>query len=55
MGSEPAPELRLGFVDDRARTGWWFQLFLTPDQEQVVACLGVNKQVPERPVESGPP
>jgi hypothetical protein len=40
----------LGHIDDRARTGWWFQLFLVPAGDEVVACLGVSKEAQPRSV-----
>ena len=36
-------ELAMGYVDDRPQGGYYYQLFLTPDLAQVVACLGVEK------------
>ncbi|RJQ70803.1 hypothetical protein D5S17_28645 [Pseudonocardiaceae bacterium YIM PH 21723] len=32
--------LCLGYVDDRGRLGYYFQLFLTPELDTVVACFG---------------
>lgn len=36
------PELSIGFIDDRSRGGYYFQLFMEVDLEAVVACLGVE-------------
>lgn len=34
--------VNIGFVDDRPRGGYYFQLFLTTDLSDVVACFGVK-------------
>lgn len=34
--------LILGYVDNRDRGGYYFQLFLSPDSNCLVACLGVK-------------
>lgn len=35
-------ELALGFIDDRRRGGYYFQLFLAPSMRSVVACFGIK-------------
>ncbi len=35
-------ELAIGFIDDRRRGGYYFQLFLDPELGSVVACFGVK-------------
>ena len=35
-------ELAIGYVDNRPLGGYYFQLFLTPAFEKVIACLGVR-------------
>lgn len=35
-------ELAIGFVDDRRRGGYYFQLFLEPELSSIVACFGVK-------------
>ncbi|MBT2481674.1 hypothetical protein [Streptomyces sp. ISL-94] len=35
-------ELAIGFIDDRRRGGYYFQLFLDPEFGSVVACFGVK-------------
>ena len=35
-------ELALGFIDDRRRGGFYFQLFLAPPMRSVVACFGIK-------------
>jgi hypothetical protein len=37
-----AAMLSIGFVDDRANGGYYFQLFLLTDLSEVVACFGVK-------------
>lgn len=37
-----APELLIGYVDDRSTGGYYFQVFLDPGSEKVVSCLGVR-------------
>lgn len=32
----------IGYVDDRVRGGWYFQMFLTADRARLVACLAVK-------------
>ena len=36
-------EVAIGYVGDRPRGGFYFQIFLTPDLARVVACLGVER------------
>ncbi|WP_328721304.1 hypothetical protein OHT52_18490 [Streptomyces sp. NBC_00247] len=40
-------DVYLGFVDDRARTGWWFHLYLDPLRLTVAGCVAVG-QIPRR-------
>jgi len=35
-------ELSIGFIDDRRRGGYYFQLFLNLELSSVVACFGVK-------------
>lgn len=35
-------ELAIGFIDDRPRGGYYFQLFLDLECSAVIACLGVK-------------
>lgn len=35
-------ELAIGFIDDRRRGGYYFQLFLNLELSSVVACFGVK-------------
>lgn len=35
-------ELSIGFIDDRSRDGYYFQLFMNAELDLVVACLGVE-------------
>lgn len=35
-------DLSIGFIDDRGRGGYYFQLFMDPELDGVVACLGVD-------------
>lgn len=35
-------ELSIGFIDDRSRGGYYFQLFMNTELDLVVACLGVE-------------
>ncbi|GAA0976415.1 hypothetical protein GCM10009555_035900 [Acrocarpospora macrocephala] len=32
----------LGYVDDRSRGGFYFQLFLAPSQNRMIACLAIK-------------
>jgi hypothetical protein len=34
--------LKVGFIDDRPRGGFYFQLFLDSDLSRIFACLGVG-------------
>ena len=36
-------EVAIGYVGDRPRGGFYFQIFLTPDLARLVACLGVER------------
>ncbi|KUN33679.1 hypothetical protein AQJ30_32745 [Streptomyces longwoodensis] len=36
------PELALGFIDDRGRGGFYFQLFFDPATMSVVTCFGIK-------------
>ncbi|WP_139140788.1 hypothetical protein [Streptomyces abyssalis] len=42
-------ELRIGYVDDRERGGFYFQLFLDAEAIKVIACLGVRPSAREQP------
>lgn len=35
-------ELAIGFIDDRHRGGYYFQIFLNPGLTAIVACFGVK-------------
>lgn len=35
-------DLSIGFIDDRSRGGYYFQLFMDPEMNTVVACLGIE-------------
>lgn len=39
----PDTSLKIGYVDDRANGGFYFQLFVSPDETDLVACLGVRE------------
>ncbi|MDX3524837.1 hypothetical protein [Streptomyces scabiei] len=46
-------ELLIGYVDDRPTGGYYFQIFLMPSFEKVIACLGVRPSVVDSdPVDS---
>jgi hypothetical protein len=47
-------ELLIGYVDDRPKDGYYFQIFMVPNFERVIACLGVRPSVADsEPVDSG--
>ncbi|WP_156926034.1 hypothetical protein [Glycomyces arizonensis] len=46
--SFPEDRLRIGYVDDRPRGGYYFQLFLSPEDSVIVACFGVQESIRER-------
>jgi hypothetical protein len=35
-------EIAGGFIDDRPREGYYYQLFLSLDLSAVIACLGIK-------------
>ncbi|MDT3439093.1 MULTISPECIES: hypothetical protein [unclassified Pseudofrankia] len=41
LAAFPGPELVVGHVDARPAGGFYSQIFLAPDLDRVVACLGV--------------
>jgi hypothetical protein len=42
LRSYDGAELAVGFIDDRHRGGYYFQIFLDPEFSSVVACFGVK-------------
>lgn len=38
---DASPEAVIGYIDDRPKSGYYFQLFLTADLSEMIACLGV--------------
>ncbi|MGW0466195.1 hypothetical protein ACWDX6_13080 [Streptomyces sp. NPDC003027] len=42
--------LLVGYVDDRERAGYWFQLYLDPHPLKVIGCVGVGISPGDDPV-----
>jgi hypothetical protein len=42
-------ELAIGFVDDRAQGGYYFQIFLDPSFSRIIACLGIQPSQVDHP------
>ncbi|GAB2483315.1 hypothetical protein GCM10027187_58570 [Streptosporangium sandarakinum] len=43
LKSYAGDELMVGYVDDRFKGGYYFQIFLEPGCSEMVACLGVKR------------
>jgi hypothetical protein len=43
LAASTADRLAIGYVDDRPRGGYYFQVFLDPTGPTLVACLGVKR------------
>ena len=39
-------------IDDRPRGGYWFEVFLTPGFDRVIACFGVARSKPSSSLEA---
>ena len=42
LGAYEGSHFVTGYIDDRPRGGYFFQLFLTPDQSSIVTCFGIR-------------
>lgn len=42
LAANASQDLLIGYIDDRERGGYYYQLFLTPDLTRVVGCIGVK-------------
>jgi hypothetical protein len=51
LAAYDGPSCVIGYIDDRPRGGYFFQLFLTPDASGVITCFGV-KPVPRKKASS---